>query len=96
MQIRWECSRVQVEAETRVPWKGTAGLAADIRYYGAWMREEAYKRIGHLYPKVQLPDGTSATVVAWVWARTVPCSQSCVWSPDAVDENLPNLKEERE
>ena len=59
---------------TRAPWKGTAGLAADIRYYGTWMREEAYKRIGHLYPKAQLPDGTSATVVAWLWARTVPCS----------------------
>ncbi|RKU36782.1 hypothetical protein C6496_12320, partial [Candidatus Poribacteria bacterium] len=58
---------------TRVPWKGTAGLTADIRYYGAWMREEAYKRIGHLYPKAQLPDGTEATVVAWLWARTVPC-----------------------
>ena len=37
------------------------------------MREEAHKRIGHLYPKAQLPDGTSATVVAWLWARTVPC-----------------------
>lgn len=60
--------------KTRVPWKGTAGLAADVRYYGRWMREEAYKRIGHLYPKAQLPDGTSATVVAWLWARTVPCS----------------------
>ena len=59
---------------TRLPWKGTAGLANDIRYYGAWMREEAHKRIGHLYPKVQLSDGTSATVVAWLWARTVPCS----------------------
>ena len=59
---------------TRAPWKGTAGLAADIRYYGAWMREEAHKRIGHLYPDAQLPDGTSATVVAWLWARTVPCS----------------------
>ena len=58
----------------RAPWKGTAGLAADIRYYGAWMREEAHKRIGHLYPKAELPDGTSATVVAWLWARTVPCS----------------------
>ncbi len=56
-----------------IPWKGTAGLAADIRYYGAWMRDEAYKEIGHLYPKVQLPDGTDATVVAWLWARTVPC-----------------------
>ena len=60
--------------KTRVPWKGTAGLANDIRYYGRWMREEAYKRIGHLYPKAQLPDGTSATVVAWLWARTVPCA----------------------
>ena len=58
---------------TRVPWKGTAGLADDIRYYGAWMREEAYKQIGHLYPKAELPDGTPATVVAWLWARTVPC-----------------------
>ena len=59
--------------KTRIPWKGTAGLADDIRYYGAWMREAAHKRIGHLYPKAQLPDGTSATVVAWLWARTVPC-----------------------
>ena len=57
-----------------MPWKGTAGLADDIRYYGAWMREEAYKRIGHLYPKVQLSDGSSTTVVAWLWARTVPCA----------------------
>ena len=59
---------------TRVPWKGTAGLADDIRYYGAWMREAAHKEIGHLYPKAELPDGTSATVVAWLWARTVPCA----------------------
>ena len=58
---------------TRLPWKGTAGLAADVRYYGAWMREEAHKRIGHLYPKILMPDGTSATVVAWLWARTIPC-----------------------
>ncbi len=61
------------KSKARVAWRGTAGLAADIRYYGAWMREEAYKRIGHLYPKVQLHDGTSATVVAWLWARTVLC-----------------------
>ena len=56
-----------------VPWKGTAGLAADLRHYGAWMQEEAYKYIGNFYPDVQLPDGTAATVVAWLWARTVPC-----------------------
>ena len=57
----------------QVPWRGAAGLANDIRYYGNWMREEAFKRIGHLYPKAKLPDGGEATVIAWLWARTVPC-----------------------
>jgi len=55
-------------------WKGAAGLAEDVRYYGQWMREQAEKRIGHLYPKVKLPKecgGGDATVIAWVWARTV-------------------------
>ena len=57
----------------RLPWRGASGLANDIRYYGAWMREEAFKRIGHLYPKAKLPDGSDATVIAWLWARRVPC-----------------------
>ena len=57
----------------RVAWRGAAGLADDIRYYGKWMREEAFKRIGHLYPKAKLPNGEEATVIAWLWARTVPC-----------------------
>jgi putative DNA methylase len=65
-------------------WRGAQGLAADIRYYGRWMRDEAEKRIGHLYPKVKVtaemaadrPDlkphvGTQLTVIAWIWARTV-------------------------
>ena len=55
-------------------WKGAAGLAEDIRYYGQWMRDEAEKRVGHLYPKVKLPKelgGGEATVIAWLWARTV-------------------------
>ena len=57
-------------------WKGTDGLAEDIRYYGEWMRSEAEKRIGHLYPKVKIPKeqgGGEATVIAWVWARRVKC-----------------------
>jgi putative DNA methylase len=57
-------------------WKGAAGLAEDVRRYGAWMRDEAERRIGHLYPKVRLPKeqgGGDATVVAWLWARTVTC-----------------------
>lgn len=57
----------------QVPWRGAAGLADDIRYYGRQMREMAWERIGHLYPKAELPGGGSATVIAWLWARTVPC-----------------------
>ena len=42
---------------------GAQGLAEDVRFYGRWMRDEAEKRIGHLYPKARLPDGTKATVI---------------------------------
>ena len=54
-------------------WKGAAGLAADVRAYGEWMRDEAERRIGHHYPKAKLPDGSEANVIAWIWARTVTC-----------------------
>jgi putative DNA methylase len=65
-------------------WSGAKGLAEDVRRYGHWMREEAFKRIGHLYPKVKITDemiaersdlkpyaGEELTVIAWLWARTV-------------------------
>ena len=65
-------------------WKGAQGLAEDVRYYGQWIRDEAEKRIGNLYPKVEVtaemakqrPDlnpyvGKKLTVIAWLWARTV-------------------------
>jgi len=65
-------------------WHGAEGLAEDVRHYGQWMRDEAEKRIGHLYPKVEVtaemvkvrPDlkqyaGKKLTVIAWLWARTV-------------------------
>jgi putative DNA methylase len=55
-------------AEQRLMWKGAEGLAEDVRRYGAWIRDEAEKRIGHLYPNA---DGK--TVIAWIWARTVTC-----------------------
>ncbi|MBU8541699.1 DUF1156 domain-containing protein [Falsiroseomonas tokyonensis] len=51
--------------------RGAQGLAEDVRHYGVWMREEAARRIGHLYPEATLPDGSKATVIAWLWARTV-------------------------
>lgn len=52
-----------------VTWKGAMGLAADVRWYGQWMRDRALERIGHLYPKE--PGGQ--TVIGWLWARTVKC-----------------------
>lgn len=65
-------------------WKGAQGLSEDVRHYGKWMRDEAEKRIGHLYPKIEItaemasmrPDlknyiGQKLTVIAWLWARTV-------------------------
>jgi putative DNA methylase len=54
-------------------WVGAHGLAEDVRYYGKWVRDEAQKKIGNLYPAAQLPDGGEATVIAWLWARTVKC-----------------------
>lgn len=57
-------------------WAGNNGLAADVEHYGNWMKEEAARRIGHLYPKVKVPaeqGGGEATVIAWLWARTVKC-----------------------
>ena len=76
-------------------WRGAAGLAEDVRYYGKWLRDEAERRIGHLYPKARItpemvaerPDlkryeGRELTVIAWLWARTVP-------SPNPVFSHVP-------
>jgi putative DNA methylase len=52
-------------------WEGTQGLAADVEAYGRWMKEEARRRIGKYYPDVTLDDGSQATPIAWIWARTV-------------------------
>ena len=77
----------QAQAEERLmdqTWRSAQGLAEDVRYYGRWMRNEAAKRIGHLYPTVRVteemakgrPDldryiGRELTVIAWLWTRTV-------------------------
>ena len=60
----------------RGAWKGAAGLAADVRYYGEWMRERAFERIGHLYPEHK-----GETVIAWLWARTVISPNPAVNAP---------------
>lgn len=64
---------IHPEAENRTRWKGAEGLAEDVRRYGKWLRDEAEKRVGHLYPKATLADGTKANPIAWIWARTVTC-----------------------
>ena len=57
-------------------WKGASGLADDVRRYGTWMRDEAERQIGHLYPKARIPKehgGGESPIIAWIWARTVRC-----------------------
>lgn len=71
-------------AKERQFYRNADGLAEDVKYYGEWMRETARDRIGHLYPQINLPKehgGGKATVVAWIWARTVP-------SPDPAFSNV--------
>ena len=58
---------------TEDDWSGTRGLAEDVRYYGAWMKQKAFEKIGHLYPKVKDAEGREHTVIAWIWTRTVKC-----------------------
>ena len=85
----------QGKGSTNTVWKGATGLAEDVRYYGKWMRDEAEKRIGHLYPKIEVteqmvrerPDleqyaGRQLTVVAWLWARTVKSPNPAFGSVD--------------
>jgi putative DNA methylase len=58
-------------------WNGASGLADDVRHYGKWIRDEAEKRVGYLYPKLKLPQaqgGGDTNVIAWIWARTVTCT----------------------
>ena len=70
-------------------WKGAQGLAEDVRYYGQWMSNEAFKRIGHLYPQAKiskdlleerpdlkahdLKDGDALDIISWIWARAIEC-----------------------
>lgn len=72
------------QAAWSAQWKAAQGLAEDVRYYGQWMREQALKRIGNLYPPIEITEemaeqrddlqplvGQKLTVIAWIWTRTV-------------------------
>ena len=65
-------------------YRNAEGLAEDVKFYGEWVRKKALARIGDLYPQVELPKengGGKATVIAWIWTRTVP-------SPDPAFSNV--------
>ncbi|WP_136661242.1 DUF1156 domain-containing protein [Nitratireductor sp. XY-223] len=70
---------IHPEGKQRAFYRNAEGLAEDVKHYGEWMLDRAAEQIGHLYPKVDLPkeyvrsmDQKQATVIAWIWARTVP------------------------
>ena len=70
-----DCVPVHPGGKERNHYRNADGLAEDVKYYGERMRETAFERIGHLYPQVDLPKehgGGKATVIAWIWSRTVP------------------------
>ena len=70
-----DMSPVHPGIKERQFYRNAEGLAEDVKFYGEWMREKAWERIGHLYPQADLPKeygGGKATVIAWIWARTVP------------------------
>ena len=81
---------VHPRGKERTHYRNAEGLAEDVKYYGEWMRERAFERIGHLYPQVDLPKehgGGKATVIAWIWARTVPSP-----NPAFGDERVPLVR----
>ncbi|NLG86311.1 MAG: DUF1156 domain-containing protein, partial [Firmicutes bacterium] len=68
--------KARAEIGYQLDWPRATGLAEDVRYFGQWMLDKARERIGHLYPQVKLPPEYGegeATVIAWLWARTVQC-----------------------
>lgn len=60
------------QSQIRV-WQGAEGLAADVRAYGDWLRDQAMDRLSTIYPAVSLPGGRTARAIGWLWARTVIC-----------------------
>ncbi|HRQ45534.1 MAG TPA: DUF1156 domain-containing protein [Rhodocyclaceae bacterium] len=65
-------------------WSGARGLAEDVRRYGAWLLSDANKRLGQIYPRIEISgsvvaertdlahlQGKELKPIAWLWARTV-------------------------
>lgn len=60
--------------KNQLSYRGAEGLAEDILHYAHVLREKAWAKIGHLYPKIKMPSKHGRheeTVMAWLWARTV-------------------------
>ena len=62
---------VNPDCDPHKVWHSAEGLVEDIRYYGNWMYDEACQRVGSAYPDAILEDGSTAGVIAWIWARTI-------------------------
>lgn len=65
-------------------WFGTLGIAEDIKYFGAMLRDHVLKKVGHQYSDIRVteemvvgrPDlrellGKEIRPIAYLWARTV-------------------------
>ena len=65
---------VHLGSKDKLLYRGAEGLAEDIMFHARELREKAWSKIGHLYPRVRLPKqdgGGEETVLAWLWARTI-------------------------
>lgn len=52
---------------------GLSGLADDIQWYGRELRNCVAEELADLFPMAVDEKGKQHPVVAWLWARTVPC-----------------------
>ena len=67
---------------------GINGLCHDLSAYGELVRKIAFQKIGHFYPKVEQVEGNeSATVISWIWTRTVESP-----NPAAKGQHVPLVK----
>lgn len=62
----------QIQEKSLITPEGLSEFADDVKHYGDLLKQKALAQIGHLYPKIHTQDG-DATVIAWLWARTVKC-----------------------
>jgi putative DNA methylase len=58
---------------SRRPSAGLNGLADDVHWYGKFLRDLVAEELKEFYPAANDSNGKPHAVIAWLWARTVPC-----------------------